>query len=89
MLLCSFPRRWLKASQPTKVKVVGTFHVPSTWNPGKCLTANGTSERACTFLTANGTAERACYSLTANGTAERACYFCVKATWFSNPTGGG
>jgi hypothetical protein len=30
-------------------KVVGTFHVPSTWNPGKCLTANGTAERACTF----------------------------------------
>jgi len=33
----------------TKVKVVGTFHVPSTWNPGKWLTANGTAERACTF----------------------------------------
>ena len=32
-----------------KVKVVGTFHVPSTWNPGKSLTANGTAERACTF----------------------------------------
>jgi hypothetical protein len=30
-------------------KVVGTFHVPSTWNPGKRLTANGTAERACTF----------------------------------------
>jgi hypothetical protein len=36
-------------TQPTKVKVVGTFHVPSTWNPGKSLTANGTAERACTF----------------------------------------
>jgi hypothetical protein len=31
-------------------KVVGTFQVPSTWNPGKCLTANGTSERACQFF---------------------------------------
>ena len=38
-----------RRSQPTKVKVVGTFHVPSTWNPCKSLTANGTAERACTF----------------------------------------
>ncbi len=38
---------WL--TQPTKVKVVGTFHVPSTWNPCKSLTANGTAERACYF----------------------------------------
>jgi hypothetical protein len=38
-----------RGSQPTKVKVVGTFHVPSTWNPCKSLTANGTVERACTF----------------------------------------
>jgi hypothetical protein len=29
--------------------VVGTFHVPSTWNPGNSLTANGTAERACYF----------------------------------------
>jgi hypothetical protein len=35
--------------QPTKVKVVGTFHVPFTWNPGKSLTANGNAERACYF----------------------------------------
>jgi hypothetical protein len=34
-------------SQPTKEKVVGTFHVPSTWNPRKSLTANGMAERAC------------------------------------------
>ena len=51
----------LAASQ-TVVKVVGTFHVPSTWNAGKSLTANGTAERACTFC--------------ANDTAERACTFC-------------
>ena len=40
------------STQPTKVKVVGTFHVPSTWNPGKSLTANGTAERACYFCRA-------------------------------------
>jgi hypothetical protein len=32
------------------VKVVGTFHVPSTWNPRTSLTANGTAERAATFV---------------------------------------
>jgi hypothetical protein len=36
-------------TQPTKVKVLGTFYVPSTWNPGKRLTANGTAERAGYF----------------------------------------
>ena len=51
----------LAASQ-TVVKGVGTVHVPSTWNAGKSLTANGTAERACTFC--------------ANDTAERACTFC-------------
>ena len=30
----------------TRNKVVGTFHVPSTRNPGKSSTANGTAERA-------------------------------------------
>jgi hypothetical protein len=35
------------STQPTKVQVVGTFHVPSTWNPRQSLTANGTTERAC------------------------------------------
>lgn len=29
----------------------GTFHVPSTGNPGKRLNANGTAERACYFGT--------------------------------------
>ena len=41
--------------------------MPSTWNAGKSLTANGTAERACTFC-ANDTAERACtllYALSA------------------------
>ena len=37
------------STQPTKVKIVGTFHVPSTWNPGKSLTASGTPERGCTL----------------------------------------
>jgi hypothetical protein len=37
-------------------KVVGTFHVPSTWNSGKSWTANGTAERV-----GYGTAERVCY----------------------------
>ena len=36
-------------TQSTKFKVVGTFHVPSTQNPGKRLTADGTAERACYF----------------------------------------
>ena len=36
-------------TQPTKVKGVGTFHVPSTWNLGKSSTANGTAKRACFF----------------------------------------
>jgi hypothetical protein len=49
---------WLATAD--KVKVVGTFHVPSTWNPGKSSTANGTAERAAT-LVGCGTAERACY----------------------------
>jgi hypothetical protein len=31
-------------------KVVGTFHVPSTWNPSQRLILNGTAERACTFF---------------------------------------
>ena len=31
-------------------KVVGTFHVPSTWNLGRSLTANGSAERTCTFF---------------------------------------
>ena len=34
-------------TQPTTVKEVGTFHVPSTSNPIKCELADGTSERAC------------------------------------------
>jgi len=65
------PARLKLAASQTKVKVVGTFHVPSTivvgtfhvpstWNAVKSLTANGTAERAC-YLCANGTAERACY----------------------------
>jgi len=37
------------STQPTRVKVVGTFHVPSTQNPGIRLLANGTAERACYF----------------------------------------
>ena len=36
--------------QPTKVKVVGTFHVPSTQYAGKCPKAYGTTERAATFV---------------------------------------
>jgi hypothetical protein len=36
-------------TQPTKVKGVGTFHVLSTWNPGKSLTAN---DGACLHLSA-------------------------------------
>ena len=47
-------------TQPTKVKLVGTFHVPSTIvvgtfqvpsakNPGNSLSADGTAERACYF----------------------------------------
>jgi hypothetical protein len=34
-------------TQPTKVKVVGTFHVPFTWNRSKSLDGDGTAERAC------------------------------------------
>ena len=41
------PARLKLAASQTVVKVVGTFHVPSTWNPGKSLTANDTAERAC------------------------------------------
>jgi len=36
-------------SQTTNFKVVSTFHVPPTWNPGKSSIANGTAERACYF----------------------------------------
>ena len=43
-----------------KGALVGTFHVPSTRNLGKDLTADGTAERAC-YYCADGTAERACY----------------------------
>ena len=42
-------RKDLEQTQPTKIKVVGTFHVPSTKNPGKSWTADGTAERACYF----------------------------------------
>jgi len=31
---------------PWNLKGVGTFHVPSTWNPGKSSTARGTAESA-------------------------------------------
>jgi hypothetical protein len=44
--------RSVNNTQLTKVKVVGTFHVPSTWNPGKSLTANGTAERGLHLLSA-------------------------------------
>jgi hypothetical protein len=37
-------------TQPTKVKVVGSFHVPSTWNHGKSLTAKGTAEVPAPFV---------------------------------------
>jgi len=36
-------------AQPTKVKVVGRFHVPSTCESWQSLAADGTAERACTF----------------------------------------
>ena len=39
----------LIGTQPTKVKVVGTFHVPFTRNHSKCTQADGTTERACYF----------------------------------------
>ncbi len=32
-----------------KVKIVGIFRVPSTWNPSKSMTANATVERSCTI----------------------------------------
>jgi len=36
-------------AQPTKIKVVGTFHVPSTNNPSKRRIAAGKAELACYF----------------------------------------
>ena len=36
-------------TQPKKVKVVGTFHVPFTRNHFKFTPADGTTERACYF----------------------------------------
>jgi hypothetical protein len=39
MARCELARR----SQLTKVKVLGTFHVPSTYNPCRCPEADGTT----------------------------------------------
>jgi hypothetical protein len=46
-------------TQPTKVKVVGTFHVPFTRSSSKSWMADGTAERACYFcqLCLNGYAD--------------------------------
>ncbi len=56
-----------------KVKVVGTFHVPSTWNLGK----SQSSRHIPCAVHLESWVVGAGKSLTANGTAEPACTLCL------------
>ena len=72
-------------TQPTKIKVVGTFHVPSTQNPGKSSTADGTTERAC-YIPQNAAKEPSGQKKTAEDEPRRSNFCCFEQNLDKKPS---